>query len=120
MAPSATLLGFVLLTGSSAMAILRSRPGDTAATAAFVAASYAALLLLFYSLRRFETAPPGSAGIRRRARIGVWLTTTLLTAMFSWRVAAVVPWPVADGVWLIGGSTAIGGFYVLFLLPTGD
>jgi len=58
---------------------------------AFVIASYASLVLLFYC----ETSHAGSAaraGGRDHAKIGVWLTTTLLTAMFSWRVAVLVPW----------------------------
>jgi hypothetical protein len=38
----------------------------------------------------FEAAPPGSA-TKARARIGVWLNTTLLAAMFCWRVAVLTP-----------------------------
>ncbi|XP_062230226.1 uncharacterized protein LOC133927854 [Phragmites australis] len=117
MATAGTSLGFLLLTGSSIMAISRSR-GDTAAIS-FVVASYASLVLLFYSLRRFETAAPASAA-RDRARVGVWLTTTLLTAMFSWSVAALMPWLVAAGVWLMAASTVVGGFYALFLRPRGE
>ena len=109
-----TFLGFLLLTCNSAIAIHRS--GGHAATILFVGATYATLVVLFCSLRRFETAPPGSAA-RDRARAGVWLTTTLLTAMFSWRVSALMPPPLAAAVWLTGCSTVIGGFYVLFLRP---
>jgi len=112
----ATALGFILLTANSILAIHRSW-GDAAATI-FVIASYASLVLLFYFLRLFETAPPGSPAARGRARAGVWLTTTLLTAMFSWRVSALMPPPLAAAVWLTGCSMVIGGFYVLFLLPT--
>ncbi|RLM55030.1 hypothetical protein C2845_PM10G02590 [Panicum miliaceum] len=114
--PAASLGFLLLLTGSSIMAILKPR-GDVAA-ASFVAASYAGLLLLFYCLRWFEAARHGSAS-RDRARRGVWLTTTLLTAMFTWRVAALVPWTVAAGVCFMGASTLAGGFYALFLLPWG-
>ena len=114
MAPlMATALGFILLTANSILAIHRSW-GDAAATI-FVIASYASLVLLFYFLRLFETAPPGSPAARGRARAGVWLTTTLLTAMFSWRVSALMPPPLAAAVWLTGCSMVIGGFYVLFL-----
>ncbi|KAF8697626.1 hypothetical protein HU200_035814 [Digitaria exilis] len=114
MASSATTaLAFLILTGSSITAIHRSQ--YDAATTAFVAASYACLVLLFCFLRRFEAAPPGSPA-RGRARAGVWLATAALTAMFSWRVAALVPWHVAAGVWLLGGSTVVGGFYALFLV----
>ncbi|TVT97338.1 hypothetical protein EJB05_57406, partial [Eragrostis curvula] len=55
----AACLGFLLLTGNSIIAIGKSR-GDTAATI-FVITSYACLVLLFYLLRRFEAAAPGSA-----------------------------------------------------------
>ncbi|WVZ82539.1 hypothetical protein U9M48_029793 [Paspalum notatum var. saurae] len=95
---TATTLGFLLLTANSIMAIHKSW-GDAAATN-FVILSYACLVLLFYCLRRFETAPPGSMA-RDRARVGVWLTTTLLTAMFSWRVSALMPWPVSTGVYCL-------------------
>ncbi|TVU01005.1 hypothetical protein EJB05_53550, partial [Eragrostis curvula] len=109
-----TSLGFLLLTGNSIIAIRKSR-GDAAATI-FVITSYACLVLLFYCLRLFEAAAPGSAS-KDRARLGVWLTTTLLTAIFSWRVAALMPWAVAAGIWFMAASTVLGGFYALFLLP---
>jgi hypothetical protein len=54
---------------------------------------------------------------RDRARVGVWLLTTLLTTMVSWRVAALMPWAVAAGVWFVAASTVLGGYYTLFLLP---
>jgi hypothetical protein len=112
----AIALGFTLLTANSIIAIQRSW-GDTAATV-FVIASYASLVLLFYFLRLFETAPLGSPA-RGHAKIGVWLTTTSLTAMFSWRVAVLVPWPVVGaGVCFMGASIVAGGFYALFLLPS--
>ncbi|TKW19643.1 hypothetical protein SEVIR_4G034000v4 [Setaria viridis] len=114
---TATYLGFVLLTGNSVLAIYRSR-GDAAAVL-FVLASYLSLVLLFCCLRRFEASAPGSAA-RDRARVGVWLATTVLTALFSWRVAAVMPCPVAAGVWFMGGCTVAGGYYALFLLPRGE
>ncbi|CAL5050992.1 unnamed protein product [Urochloa decumbens] len=113
-ASPAASLGFLFVTGNSIMAIRKSR-GDAAAVS-FVVVSYLTLLLLLYCLRWFETAHPGSAS-RDRARLGVWLTTTLLTALFTWRVARLMPWPVAAGVCFMGGSTVAGGFYALFLLP---
>jgi hypothetical protein len=117
MASPATTLGFFFLTGNSVIAFRRSQ-GDAAATT-FIIVSYACLVLLFYFLRRFETVAPGSAD-KDRAKNGVWLTTTLLTAMFSWRVAALMPWPVAAGVWLMAAATTLGGYYTLFLLPRAE
>ncbi|CAL5045926.1 unnamed protein product [Urochloa decumbens] len=116
---TATYIGIFFLTGNSILAINRSW-GDAAAVI-FVLASYLSLVQLFYCLRWFEASPQGSAA-RDKARLGVWLTTTLLTVMFSWRVAAVMPaWPVAAGVLFMGGSTIAGGFYALFLhRPQGD
>ncbi|CAL5051020.1 unnamed protein product [Urochloa decumbens] len=114
-ASPAASLGFLFLTGNSIMAIRKSR-GDAAAVS-FVVVSYLSLLLLSYCLRWFETAHPGSSS-RDRARLGVWLTTTLLTVLFTWRVAALMPWPMASGVCFMGGSTLAGGFYALFLLPS--
>ncbi|CAN6165126.1 unnamed protein product [Urochloa humidicola] len=115
MASTITVLGFLLLTANATMAGIKFR-GDTAAVS-FVAASYLSLVLLFHCLRQFEAAPAGSAA-RDRARFGVWVTTTLLTALFTWRVGALMPGPVAAGVWLTGGSTVAGGSYALFLLPS--
>ncbi|GJN00923.1 hypothetical protein PR202_ga18150 [Eleusine coracana subsp. coracana] len=109
-----TSLGFLLLTANSIVAVRKSR-GDTAATV-FILASYACLVLLYYCLRRFETAASGSVA-RGHARIDVWILTTLLTTMFSWRVAALLPWLVAAGVWFMAASTVLGGYYALFLLP---
>ena len=142
MAPlMATALGFILLTANSILAIHRSW-GDAAATI-FVIASYASLVLLFYFLRLFETAPPGSpaatklgfgalilnsalaiynswddAGsvafvlvavaallllvlrLREFEMATVWALTTLLTAMFAWRVAPIMPLAVGVLVFL--------------------
>jgi hypothetical protein len=108
------VMGFLFLTGNSIIAVRKSR-GDAAATI-FVLASYACLVLLFDCLRRFEAAAPGSVA-RDRARVGVWLLTTLLTTLFSWRVAALMPWAVAAAVWFMEATTVLGGYYTLFLLP---
>ncbi|XP_025813410.1 uncharacterized protein LOC112890768 [Panicum hallii] len=113
-----SMAGFLLLTGNSMASIHRSR-GDVAAVS-FIVASYAGLLVLFYCLRWFEAAPPDSTA-KGRARVGVWLATTLLTAMFSWRVAALMPGLMAAAVLLMAVGTMVGGFYALFILPpTGD
>jgi hypothetical protein len=114
----APTLGFFFLTGNSAVAVRRSR-GDAAATT-FIIVSYYCLVLLFYFLRRFETAAPAAAADKDQAKNGVWLTTTLLIAMFSSRVAVLMPWPVAAGVWLMAVATTLGGYYALFLLPRAE
>lgn len=110
-----SMAGFLLLTGNSLAAIHSRSRGDVAAVS-FVVASYAGVLVLFCCLRWFEAAPPGSAA-KARARVGVWLATTLLTAMFSWRVAALMPGLMAAAVWLMAACTVVGGFYALFILP---
>ena len=105
-------LGFAFLTVNSAMAINRSK-GDPAALG-FVAFSYLDLLLLFYCHRRFESAAPGSPA-RLRLKVAVWLLTTMLTALLSYQVAAIMPLPVQILVWAMAATAVGGGFYALFL-----
>ncbi|CAN6202572.1 unnamed protein product [Urochloa humidicola] len=108
--------GLLILTLSCGSAVCRAA-GDTASVV-FVVASYVTLLLLFACLRAYELAPPGEAGGRRRdglLRRAVWALSTLLTVMFSWRVAAVMPyWPAALLVWALAAATTVGGFVALF------
>jgi hypothetical protein len=104
-----TLLGLILLTGNSIMAIYRSR--DFWAIA-FVVFSYLNLVLLFSLLRWYEQVPESPR--RHRIKVAVWLLTTLLTAMFAYKVAAVMPLPVAVLVWAMTGATAFG-FYAFFI-----
>lgn len=112
-APAASWLvgaGFLVLTLSSGAAVYRAA-GDPA-TVAFVVASYVTLLQLFACLRAYERAPPAGRGRIRRA---VWSLSTLLTLMFAWRVAAVMPhWPAALLVWALAGATTVGGFIAVF------
>ncbi|OEL31197.1 hypothetical protein BAE44_0007778 [Dichanthelium oligosanthes] len=75
------MAGFLLLTGNSIVAIHRSQ-GDVAEP------------------KSRSSSSPGSAA-KYRARVGVWLTTTLLTAMFTSRVAALMPGAVATAVWCL-------------------
>jgi cation transport ATPase len=105
-------LGFLFLTLNSAMAIVRSR-GDTMAVA-FVSFSYADLVALFVCLRMYERAAAGSAK-REWLKIAVWVLTTLLTLAFSYKVAAVMPAPVAVLVWLMAFATVAGGFVAFFV-----
>ncbi|CAL5045850.1 unnamed protein product [Urochloa decumbens] len=116
-APAAWLhrAALFLVTLSSAVAVYRAA-GD-AASVAFVAASYLTLLLLFACLRSYELAPPGEAAGGRRGRIrrAVWSLSSLLTVMFAWRVAAVMPyWPAALLVWALAAATTVGSFVALF------
>jgi hypothetical protein len=103
--------GVVYLTLSSAMALHRCwpDPGDVA----FVVSAYVDLVLLFCCLRRYERAEPGSS-LRERLKLAVWLLTSALTLLFSYKVAAVMPAAVAAIVWLMGLTTICGGFLAFF------
>ncbi|OEL16946.1 hypothetical protein BAE44_0022034 [Dichanthelium oligosanthes] len=107
-----TLIGFAFLTFNSGMAVYRSN-GDLSAIS-FVAFSYLDLVLLFYCLRCYERTPPESPR-RERLKMAVWLLTTMLTAAFSYKVAAIMPFPVQVLVWAMAGATVLGGFYAFFL-----
>uniref|UniRef100_A0A0E0JXB9 Uncharacterized protein n=1 Tax=Oryza punctata TaxID=4537 RepID=A0A0E0JXB9_ORYPU len=102
-----TIIGFAFLTFNSAMAIYRSNR-DVGAIA-FVAFSYFDLLLLFYCLRLFERTEHGSPR-RGQIKAAVWLLTTMLTAVFSYKVAAIMPLPVQVLVWAMASATVIGRF----------
>ncbi|OEL19250.1 hypothetical protein BAE44_0019731 [Dichanthelium oligosanthes] len=106
-----TILGFAYLSFNSGMAIHRSQ-GDRGAIA-FVSFSYLDLLALFYCLSRFESAEPGSA-LRDRLKVAVWLLTTALTVLFSYKVAAVMPAAVALVVWIMAFGTVARGFLTFF------
>lgn len=110
--PWLTLLGFLFLTFNSGMAIYRSL-GDATAIL-FVCFSYGDLVLLFACLRTYERAPAGSS-TRWWLKIAIWVLTTMLTMAFSYKVAAVMPPPVAVGVWLMAFATVAGGFVAFFL-----
>ncbi|XP_062223719.1 uncharacterized protein LOC133922407 [Phragmites australis] len=103
--------GFGYLTFSSGMALHRSR-GDPGAVA-FILFAYVDLVLLFYCLRRYERAEPGSP-LRDWLKVAVWLLTASLTLLFSYKVAAVMPAAVAVLVWVLGLATITGGFVAFF------
>ncbi|KAJ1255913.1 hypothetical protein BS78_K138700 [Paspalum vaginatum] len=107
-----TIVGFLILTFNSAMAIVGSRGEMTAV--AFIVFCYADLVALFVCLRMYERAIVGSSR-RRWLKIVVWILTTLLTFAFSYKVAAVMPPPVAVVVWLTAFATVAGGFVAFFV-----
>ncbi|RCV20177.1 hypothetical protein SETIT_4G035300v2 [Setaria italica] len=110
--------GVVLLTVTCAAAAYRSAAAGDVGSVAFVIVTYGALLLLLRFLRAYElvmAAPEAAADDRvRLIRRKVWALCTLLTAMFAWKVAGVVPWPVAIGVWAAAAATSAGGFVLMF------
>ncbi|CAL5023152.1 unnamed protein product [Urochloa decumbens] len=111
--PSAlTIIGFAFLTFNSFMAVYRSN-GDVGAIF-FVVFSYLDLVSLFYCLRQYERTPLESPR-REHIKMAVWLLTTLLTAAFSYKVAAIMPLPVQVLVWAMAGATVLGGFYAFFI-----
>ncbi|CAN6179357.1 unnamed protein product, partial [Urochloa humidicola] len=69
---------------------------------------------LLHSVRSYELAPPEAAAERERLRLRVWALCTLLTGLFAWKVAGVVPFPLAVGVWAVAAATSAGGFLLLF------
>ncbi|XP_034587507.1 uncharacterized protein [Setaria viridis] len=105
--------GFAYLTFSSGMALHRSWPDPGAA--AFVVFAYVDLVLLFFCLRRYERAEPGSK-LRDWLKVAVWLLTAALTLLFSYKVASVMPAAAAALVWVMGVATVTGGFVAFFCL----
>ena len=106
--------GAVLLTATCAAATYRAAAAGDVASVAFVIVSYGALLQKLRFLRAYEVAPPEAAVRREGLRRRVWALCTLLTAMFAWKVAGVMTWPVAVGVWAAAAVTSAGGFVLLF------
>ncbi|WVZ82536.1 hypothetical protein U9M48_029790 [Paspalum notatum var. saurae] len=101
-APAAAI---VILTVTCALAIHRAAAARDAASVAFVAVSYGALLLLLLRcLRAYYALALAAERERLRLRRKVWALGALLTAMFAWKVAAVVPWWPAAVVDRLGRS----------------
>ncbi|KAF8697629.1 hypothetical protein HU200_035817 [Digitaria exilis] len=105
--------GLAILTLTSGASVYRAAAAGDIVTAAFVAASYSALLLLFRRLRVYERLPPA------RLRREVWALCTLLTVMFAWKVAAAMmpSWPAAAVVWAMAVLPTAAGYVALFLAP---
>ncbi|KAF0921100.1 hypothetical protein E2562_038625 [Oryza meyeriana var. granulata] len=107
-----SFFAFIILAVNCATAIYHSRRDPW--SVAFVLAAFIILLLLFYALRVFDSLPHGS--LRRiHVKAGVWVLSTVLTIMFSYRVAALMPFPVAAVIWAMAGSTIVAGFYMFFV-----
>nr|CAB3466976.1 unnamed protein product [Digitaria exilis] len=115
--------GLAILTLTSGASVYRAAAAGDIVTAAFVAASYSALLLLFRRLRVYERLPPGgeeeAGGRTARLRREVWALCTLLTVMFAWKVAAAMmpSWPAAAVVWAMAVLPTAAGYVALFLAP---
>uniref|UniRef100_A0A0D9V4W9 Uncharacterized protein n=1 Tax=Leersia perrieri TaxID=77586 RepID=A0A0D9V4W9_9ORYZ len=103
---------FTILAGNCGAAIYHSRRDPW--SVAFVLAAFLVLLLLFYALRVFESLPHGSPR-RVYVKAAVWVLTTVLTTMFSYRVATLMPFPVAVIVWALAGCTIVAGFCLFFV-----
>lgn len=111
--PWMRVLVLAILTFNFLLALYRST--DDPGNAAFVVASYTDLIALFYCLRLFERTPEAAVQMRKNLKKAVWCLSALLVAMFSYRVAAVMPPAVAVIVWCMAGLTVSGGFCALFV-----
>ncbi|XP_006656636.1 uncharacterized protein LOC102718748 [Oryza brachyantha] len=96
-----------------ALCIYRAE-GDRAAIA-FACFAYLNLLLLFCCIHHFDQAPSGSPARGRIIRVAVWLLAASLAAVFTWKVAAMMPLPVAAFTWVMAAATVVGGFYGFFI-----
>ncbi|XP_020099212.1 uncharacterized protein LOC109717733 [Ananas comosus] len=104
--------GLIFLGFNTAVAVYRAR--DNPWLVSFVVLSFLDLLLLFYCLHLHEAAPRNSPR-RRHLRTAVWFLASFLTVMFSYRVAAMMPLPVAVLVWGAAALTVGLGFYWFFI-----
>ncbi|KAM0873605.1 hypothetical protein ACQ4PT_037971 [Festuca glaucescens] len=111
-----TVVGFAFLTFTSGMVVYLSK--GVPAAVSFAVFSYLNLVLLFYCLRRLENAEPDSPA-RGKLKIAVCVLATLLTAVVTYKVAAVMPLPVQILVWGMAATTVGGGFYSFFLCQEG-
>ncbi|XP_040376027.1 uncharacterized protein LOC121053308 [Oryza brachyantha] len=106
-------LGFAFLSFNCGMAIYRS--GGDPSSVAFIAVAYLALVALFLCLHLLEQAPAQAGRRRRPLKVAVWGLSTLLTLMFSLKVAAIMPIWGAVAVWGMGIGTIAAGFYAFFV-----
>jgi hypothetical protein len=113
--PRLAQAGLTVLTMTGATAVYRT--AQDAGSVAFAIGGYVALLLLFRALSAYERAHahPGAERRRKGLRRKVWCLCTLLTAMFAWKVAGVMPWPLTVAVWAVAADAAVAGFFALCL-----
>ncbi|KAF0916055.1 hypothetical protein E2562_000683 [Oryza meyeriana var. granulata] len=91
---------------------------------AFVAGAYAMLAMLLCCVARFEAladdGSPAAAVARERLKLPVWALSTALTALFSTRVAPMMPPPLNALVVAMALLVTVGGFCLLFLCDAGN
>ncbi|KAJ3701400.1 hypothetical protein LUZ61_005105 [Rhynchospora tenuis] len=97
---------------NSVLAIYQSK-GD-AWSVAFVVSAYFVVLLLFWCTQLYVRTAPYSAQ-RWKLKEAVWSLSTFLTAMSSYKVANLMPWPVALVVWGMSAAVSFGAFYEFFI-----
>lgn len=91
---------------------VRHEPQDLA----FVAVASSLLAALLVCLRRAERLTLDSpAGERRRVQAALWALSTALSCAFAYRVAAVMPPPLAVIVWCMTAFVALTGLCLLVL-----
>ena len=102
-------MGF-LFTFNSGMTVYH--PQRDLRSVALAVFSYLDLILLIACLGSYERAAARSS-TRQRLKVAVWILTTLLTAAFSYRVAAEIsmPLPMAALVWAMAFVTITGSIY---------
>nr|CAB3475609.1 unnamed protein product [Digitaria exilis] len=105
-------LGFAFLSFNCGMAVYRS--WEDPWSVAFVVVAYVALIVLFRCLHLLERA--GHRGAGQGPKLAVWGLSTLLTVMFSYKVAAIMPLWGQLLVWAMGIFTVVAGFYAFFLV----
>lgn len=103
-------VAFVLSTANWASAVYRSA-GDLVAQA-YLVGSYLAMLLLLYCVRTLDRAPPGRG--RGRLKLAVWALSTVLTSLFSGKVAAIMPLWAGAVIWAMTAATVAFGLWALF------
>lgn len=114
-----TFVAFLLLTYTTAESAYRSRHQPSAL--AFALFSYADLVLLYHCLKVFERLGPDATPRKKQGlKALIWLLATAQSLAFTWRVAAAIPLPIAVAVWLVAGSIAISGFYLLFFFSEAE